>query len=78
VGGALGAAGGAILGTLQCDCPSAERDKTRSDCYQRYLEETADCGSRFTDDYDYDRCIDHAWRNYIKCLNGLPPKPFVP
>jgi hypothetical protein len=78
VGAAGGAVGGAILGTLKCRCPTAERDEKRKDCYGRYLVETADCGSRFTDDYDYDRCMDNAWRNYIRCLNDVPSKPFVP
>ncbi len=50
----------------------------RDACYRAYLEATADCGSRFVDDYDYNRCIDYAWRSYVRCLNGLPSKPFVP
>jgi hypothetical protein len=32
-----------------------------------------------TDDRRYNLCMDNAWKNYIRRLNGLPPKvPLVP
>jgi len=48
---------------------------TRTRCYSKYLEATANCGSYYTDDTEYEACMTRAWVNYIRCLNGLPPKP---
>ena len=42
--------------------------------YEEYLRVTGRCGELFTDDQAYNRCMDRVWRNYIRCLNGLPPK----
>src|SRR5690606_19638646 len=50
----------------------------RDECYRVYLEQTAYCGETYTDDRLYEICMDNAWKNYIRCLNGLPPKPLVP
>jgi len=79
-GAAIGALGGAILGTLDCGCLTLECADGEAECREKYNEETADCGSRFfgADDYDYNRCMDNAWRNFLFCLNGLPPRIFVP
>jgi hypothetical protein len=79
-GALYGAAAGAIVGILACTCdpPIPDRARTREECYRLYLEETALCGQLYTYDYDYDRCMANAWRNYIRCLNGLPPRPFRP
>jgi RHS repeat-associated protein len=46
-------------------------------CYEKYLEDTADCGSTYTIDYNYDKCMNAAWQNYIRCLNGARRKPFT-
>ncbi len=78
VGARGGAAGGAILGLLNCKCEPKDRDQPKQDCYQQYINEAGRCGSLYTDDYDYERCMSRAWANYLRCLNGLPPKPFVP
>lgn len=56
----------------QCSEPPKDR------CYEIYLEQTAYCGSMWTDDYRYDICMDNAWKNLWRCRNGLPPKPLVP
>ena len=55
-----------------------ERDRRKKDCYPKYELETANCGSWYTNDYDYERCMANAWANYIRCLSGLPPKVFIP
>jgi len=46
----------------------------REPCYDQYLKATADCGSWYTDDTQYEACMSRAWKNYIRCLNGLPWK----
>jgi hypothetical protein len=53
-------------------------EKKKDRCYAKYLEQTAYCGETYTDDTLYDRCMANAWKNYIRCLNGLPPLPLVP
>jgi len=47
----------------------------KPECYAQYLKDTAECGSRYTDDVQYERCMAQAWKNYIRCLNGLPWEP---
>ena len=47
-------------------------------CYAIYLEQTAYCGETYTDDKLYELCMANAWKNYIRCLNGLPALPLVP
>ncbi|HEV2705809.1 MAG TPA: RHS repeat-associated core domain-containing protein [Pyrinomonadaceae bacterium] len=57
-----------------------DREPPRDDepCYAAYIRETGWCGRTFTDDYLYEKCMDNAWTNYIRCLNNLPPKPLIP
>jgi hypothetical protein len=50
----------------------------KAECYEKYKAWTAYCGETYTDDKLYETCMDNAWKNYIRCLNGLPPKPLVP
>jgi hypothetical protein len=57
---------------------AAESAVKREKCYPIYLEQTAYCGQTYTDDYLYNLCMTNAWKNYIRCLNGLPPNPLVP
>jgi RHS repeat-associated protein len=47
----------------------------KKDCYPQYLKDTAECGSLYTDDVEYEACMAQAWKNYIRCLNGLPWQP---
>jgi hypothetical protein len=42
-------------------------------CYQLYLAETANCGSGYTDDLEYERCMGVAWLNYKRCLQDQAP-----
>lgn len=70
---------GCVIGGLVWEerQPYGGGDKER--CKQTYYEQTAYCGSMWTDDYRYEMCMDNAWANYMRCLNGLPPKgPLVP
>jgi len=61
------------------DKPAQGDDKSKKDrCYKKYLEQTAYCGETYTDDNLYNTCMTNAWKNYIRCLNGLPPLPLVP
>ena len=57
---------------------AAERAARKERCYAIYLEQTAYCGATYTDDRLYEICMANAWRNYIRCLNGLPPLPLNP
>jgi RHS repeat-associated protein len=47
-------------------------------CYKKYIAETGWCGRVYTDDFIYEQCMANAWRNYIRCKNGLPPNSFPP
>jgi hypothetical protein len=58
--GITGAAVGTGLGVLAYTVEKQLR------CYQQYLRDTADCGQYYTIDYNYDRCMDHAWQSYIR------------
>jgi hypothetical protein len=51
------------------------KDKNKDDdiCYQLYLAETADCGSRYTDDKEYDACMEVAEINYQRCKDKMEP-----
>jgi RHS repeat-associated protein len=61
-----------------CETSDNGGDKKEA-CYKKYLEQTAYCGEMWTDDRRYNLCMENAWKNYIRCLNGLPPKvPLVP
>jgi RHS repeat-associated protein len=81
-GAVTGGVGGAIAGTLIAilvcppddECPKEDRESRRKRCYDAYYRDTAWCGETFTDDYQYERCMQRAWANLIRCLNGLPPK----
>lgn len=42
-------------------------------CYELYLAETADCGAIYTDDLEYEACMERAWFNLFRCREGLPP-----
>jgi RHS repeat-associated protein len=92
-GSVIGAAIGIVEGYRYCDgadtCDKPKADPipipapapTPSDeepCYKKYIEETGWCGRTYTDDYIYESCMSNAWRNYIRCKNGLPPNPFLP
>ncbi|HVT58230.1 MAG TPA: hypothetical protein VHR45_07505 [Thermoanaerobaculia bacterium] len=79
-GGVAGGMAGTLAGGIVCACQAvaANRHPRHDNCYANYLAETADCGSWHTNDYDYDRCMDNAWGNYLRCLNGQRPKPFIP
>ena len=91
VGGVAGAIVGGGLGYLYCSgddaIPDADADaKPREDCppkddepcYKQYIKDTGWCGANILDDYLYEQCMSTAWRNYIRCKNGLPPKPWIP
>jgi hypothetical protein len=56
----------------------AKEAAKKARCYTTYLAQTAYCGETYTDDRIYDLCMANAWKNYIRCLNGLPPRPLVP
>lgn len=85
---AIGAGFGGIAGYLYCASddarsepkadPKCNSDRKKEECYKRYYEETAWCGEVYTDDFIYESCMNNAWANLIRCLNGLPPKPFPP
>ncbi len=36
------------------------------------LKNTAECGSWYMDDAQYEACMAQAWKNYIRCPKGLP------
>jgi RHS repeat-associated protein len=92
VGGAVVAAGGWTVGQIigsaianaidTSAAPSATVKKCdrRQKCHEEYLRVTAKCGELYPDDERYNRCMERAWRNYIRCINGLPPseRPFEP
>jgi hypothetical protein len=87
----LGAAGIGGIKMLESDTPKSTTDETtdvttepvdpeaarRGACYAQYLKDTADCGERYTHDQVYERCMTHAWQNYIRCLNGARRIPFT-
>jgi len=58
-------------------CSPGPANDNADGCYAFYLEQTAYCGETYTDDYRYNKCMASAWDNYVRCLNGLPPKPLV-
>ena len=49
-------------------------ESPKDNCYKKYLEQTAYCGETYPDDYLYGICMANAWKNFIFCLNGLPPQ----
>ncbi|ACL65874.1 YD repeat protein [Anaeromyxobacter dehalogenans 2CP-1] len=63
--GAGGGAGGGGGG-----CPP------KDPCRVQYEEATVRCADWYTsgDDAQYDACMERAWKNYIRCINGLPWK----
>jgi RHS repeat-associated protein len=46
-------------------------------CRDQYNNAAGQCADWYTsaDDTQYNRCMDQAWKNYIRCLNGLPWEP---
>jgi RHS repeat-associated protein len=58
--------------------PANDTEDPHKKCYEKYLQQTAYCGSMWTDDYRYDMCMENAWKNRIRCNNGLPPVILVP
>jgi hypothetical protein len=58
-----------------------QKQKTNHDpaCYAVYLEDTALCGQFFTDEHDYEFCMEIAWLNLYRCNSGLPrTNPWAP
>ena len=45
-------------------------DSKDDQCYRQYLEDTAWCGTTFTDDQQYEHCMEIAWFNYEACKDG--------
>ena len=79
-GGLIGGGAGLITGLFMCPPPDSCSDKEdrKSQCLAQYYKDTAWCGQVYTDDRIYNKCMDHAWANYLRCLNNVPPKPFTP
>lgn len=44
-------------------------------CYAIYLADTAYCGETHTNDSVYNKCMDLAYQNYLRCLNGAKRMP---
>jgi hypothetical protein len=38
----------------------------------QYQEDAGWCGEHFTDDWEYETCMEVAWLNYQRCKNGQP------
>jgi len=74
IGAATGAVTGAVIGNYLEDLlkarPKCEREN--EPCYAQYLEDTEWCGAVFTDDDQYESCMEIAWLNYHRCKNGQP------
>ena len=49
--------------------------KRKEPCRQAYDLHAANCGSHYygADDGPYNACMERAWGNYIRCLNGSGP-----
>jgi RHS repeat-associated protein len=80
----LGILIGALTGSGSCN--ECEDKKKRDDgwlrrdpeCWAQYYKDSAWCGSTFTQDVMYDKCMDWAWGNLLRCKNGAPWLPFNP
>lgn len=59
--------------TTETDAESMRRNA----CYAVYLADTASCGTNHTNDQVYDKCMAHAWQNYIRCLSGAKRIPWT-
>lgn len=84
-GFAMGAAAGGVVGAAIGNAidNALSRNATlpchKDDpCYIQYLEDTAWCGEVFTDDTEYDACMDIALLNWERCTWGqerIDPNP---
>jgi RHS repeat-associated protein len=69
---------GDILGVFALALAVVKSEKT---CLRQYYDDIQSCDKDFKyDAVKLDRCLRWAFRNYIRCLNGLPriPKPIFP
>ncbi len=62
------------------DADSPARPHEDDPCYWQYIQDTGECGARYTDDDVYEECMEVAWLNYQRCRQGQPRIrwPFIP